>query len=172
MDIDAAFQDAFAAHKDGRFEDAEAAYAAIVAVAEHPLSLHNLGVLRDEAGRIEDAGDLYRRAAAAAPGFAQAAFDLGCVILAQGRLDEGWPLYENRAGRARMLARDLPEHRLKRGDIVKPVQHHLALDGTEGYNAEVFNALGDTLAVITVPDSALEPLRKDEVLCARVIAAA
>ena len=108
MDIDAAFQDAFAAHKDGRFEDAEAAYAAIVAVAEHPLSLHNLGVLRDEAGRIEDAGDLYRRAAAAAPGFAQAAFDLGCVILAQGRLDEGWPLYENRAGRARMLARDWP----------------------------------------------------------------
>jgi hypothetical protein len=36
----------------------------------------------------------------------------------------------------------------------------------------VFNALGDTLTVITVPDSALEPLREDEVLCARVLAAA
>ena len=36
----------------------------------------------------------------------------------------------------------------------------------------LFNALGDTLAVITVPDSALEPLREDEVLCARVLAAA
>jgi Domain of unknown function (DUF4926) len=44
-----------------------------------------------------------------------------------------------------VLARDLPEHRLKRGDIVKPVEHHLAPDGTEGYSAEVFNALGDTL---------------------------
>jgi hypothetical protein len=71
-----------------------------------------------------------------------------------------------------LLARDLPEHRLKRGDIVKPVEHHLAPDGTEGYSAEVFNALGDTLAVITVVDSALEPLREDEVLCTRVLAAA
>jgi hypothetical protein len=60
-----------------------------------------------------------------------------------------------------VLARDLPEHRLKRGDIVKPVEHHFASDGTEGYSAEVFNALGDTLTVITVPDSALEPLRED-----------
>jgi hypothetical protein len=36
----------------------------------------------------------------------------------------------------------------------------------------VFNALGDTLTIITVLDSALEPLREDEVLCARVLAAA
>ena len=71
-----------------------------------------------------------------------------------------------------VLARDLPEYRLKRGDIMKPVEHHLAPDGTEGYSAEVFNALGDTLTIITVPDSALEPLREDEVLCARVLAAA
>ena len=61
-----------------------------------------------------------------------------------------------------VLAQDLPEHRLKRGDIVKPGEHHLAPDGTEGYSAEVFNALGDMLTVITVPNSALEPLRKDE----------
>ena len=70
-----------------------------------------------------------------------------------------------------VLARDMPEHRLKRGDIMKPVEHHFAPDGTEGYSAEVFNALGDTLTVIAVPDSALEPLREDEVLCARVLAA-
>ena len=71
-----------------------------------------------------------------------------------------------------VLARDVPEHRLKRGDIVKPVEHHVALDGSEGYSADVFNALGDPLTVITVPDSALEPLREDEVLYARVMAAA
>jgi hypothetical protein len=35
----------------------------------------------------------------------------------------------------------------------------------------VFNALGEKLAVITVPDSELEPLREDEVLYARVLAA-
>jgi hypothetical protein len=71
-----------------------------------------------------------------------------------------------------MLAVDLPEHRLKRGDLVKLVEQHLAPDGTAGYSAEVFNALGDTLAVITVPESGLETLREDEVLCTRTLAPA
>ncbi len=66
-----------------------------------------------------------------------------------------------------VLTRDLPEERLKRGDIVKLVEHHVAIDGEDGYSAEVFNAVGDTLAVITVPESALEPLREDEVCCVR-----
>ena len=65
------------------------------------------------------------------------------------------------------LACDLPEHRLRRGDIVKLVDHHIAPDGTEGYSIEVFNAVGDTIAVTTVPVSALETLREDEILCAR-----
>ncbi len=65
------------------------------------------------------------------------------------------------------LARDVPEHRLKRGDIVKLVDYHVAPDGTEGYSVEVFNAVGGTLAVIAVPTSALEALRQDEVLSAR-----
>lgn len=64
---------------------------------------------------------------------------------------------------------DVPEHRLRRGDIVKLVEHHVVLDGTEGYSIEVFNALGDTIAVTSVPASALEALRRDEVLCARTL---
>ena len=66
-----------------------------------------------------------------------------------------------------VLTCDVPEHRLNRGDIVKLVDHHVAPDGTEGYSIEVFNALGYTIAVTAVPASALEPLREDEVLCAR-----
>lgn len=65
------------------------------------------------------------------------------------------------------LARDVPERRLKRGDIVKLVDCHVAPDGTEGYSVEVLNAVGGTLAVIAVPASALEALRQDEVLSAR-----
>jgi len=66
-----------------------------------------------------------------------------------------------------MLTRDVPEHRLKHGDIVKLVDRHTAPDGTEGYSIEVFNAVGDTIAVTAVPAAALEPLREDEILCAR-----
>ena len=66
-----------------------------------------------------------------------------------------------------VLTRDLPAARLKRGDIVKLVEHHVARDGEDAYSAEVFNALAETLTVITVPESALEPLREDEVCCVR-----
>jgi len=67
------------------------------------------------------------------------------------------------------LTCDLPEHRLRRGDIVKLVDHHVAPDGTEGYSIEVFNAVGDTIAVTAVPATTLEALRKDEVLSARTL---
>jgi len=68
-----------------------------------------------------------------------------------------------------VLSRDLPEEKLKRGDIVKLVEHHSSREGGSGYSAEVFNALGDSIAVITVPESALEPLREDEVCCVRTL---
>ena len=68
-----------------------------------------------------------------------------------------------------MLTCDLPQHRLRRGDIVKLVERHVAPDGTEGYSIEVFNAVGDTIAVTAVPVSALEALREDEVFCARIM---
>jgi len=45
----------------------------------------------------------------------------------------------------------------------------LARDCEEGYSIEVFSATDDTIAVITVPESYLEPLRSNEALCARVL---
>ncbi len=68
------------------------------------------------------------------------------------------------------LSRDMPELRLRRGDLVKLIDHHVAPDGEEGYSVEVLNALGDTIAVTTVTASALEALRKDEVLSVRPLA--
>lgn len=66
-----------------------------------------------------------------------------------------------------VLTCDVPEHRLRRGDIVKPVDHQVSPDGSEGYSIEVFNALGDTIAVTAVTASSLEALREDEILCVR-----
>jgi hypothetical protein len=36
----------------------------------------------------------------------------------------------------------------------------------EGYSIEVFNGLGDTIAVLVIT---VEPLREDEILCARLV---
>jgi len=70
------------------------------------------------------------------------------------------------------LTRDMPELGFRRGDLVKVVDHHVAPDGKEGYPIEVFNAVGETIAVTTVPGSALEALREDEVLSFRTLARA
>ena len=70
------------------------------------------------------------------------------------------------------LCRDVPEHGLCRGDVVKIVDHHPSTKGESGYSIEVFNALGDTIAVTAVAESALEPLSKNEVLSVRPLSAA
>jgi hypothetical protein len=70
------------------------------------------------------------------------------------------------------LGRDLPEEGLRKGDVVRLVDHHVAPDGTEGYSIEVFNTLGDTIAVTAVEAEALEPLRSDEVFSVRSLGAA
>ncbi len=75
-----------------------------------------------------------------------------------------FPLYTDAA-----LAHDLPEYRLRRGDLVHLVEHHLAPNGAEGYSAEVLGAKGQTLAIIAVSAKSLEELRDDEVLSVRAI---
>ena len=69
------------------------------------------------------------------------------------------------------ISRDIPESGLRRGDVVKLVELHDGPDGSQGYSAEVLNALGATLRVVAVAADALEPLRAEEILCVRPPAA-
>ena len=71
-----------------------------------------------------------------------------------------------------VLTRDVPAKALCAGDVVKIVDRHPVPDGEDGYSIEVFNALGDTIAVTSVPESALEPLLPNEVFSVRRIAVA
>lgn len=66
------------------------------------------------------------------------------------------------------LAEDLQQENLRRGDVATIVEYHEGRAGQEqGYELEVFNAVGDTIAVVTVNESQIEPLRKGEVLSVR-----
>jgi hypothetical protein len=66
------------------------------------------------------------------------------------------------------LAEDLPRENLRRGDVATVVECYEGERGQEpGYELEVFNAVGDTIAVATVRESQIEPLRSDEVLSVR-----
>jgi hypothetical protein len=78
------------------------------------------------------------------------------------------PLYQRVA-----LRRDLLEHDLKRGDVAVLVDYvpHPA-GGEEGCVLEVFNALGESIAVVVVRESEIEGLQADEVLAIRHLAKA
>ena len=66
-----------------------------------------------------------------------------------------------------VLTRDIPEKKLKKGDVATIVEHHSVLEGEDGYSLEVFDVLGNTIAVITLPESAVEPLTENEIFSVR-----
>jgi len=71
-----------------------------------------------------------------------------------------------------VLKKDMPGKNLKKGDIATIVEYHPVTGGEDGYSLEVFNAPGDTIAVITVPESAIESLTENEVFSVRSLVAA
>jgi hypothetical protein len=78
------------------------------------------------------------------------------------------PLYERVA-----LRRDIDQHGLRAGDVATLVDYvpHPS-GGPEGCVLEVFNALGESIAVVTVEASDVGPLQADEVLAVRHLAQA
>ncbi|MEM1281042.1 MAG: DUF4926 domain-containing protein [Cyanobacteria bacterium P01_H01_bin.152] len=66
------------------------------------------------------------------------------------------------------LTRDLPEHQLRVGDVATLIDFVPHPEGGEtGCLLEVFNAIGESITVIVVPQSAVEALRSDEILTVR-----
>jgi hypothetical protein len=71
-----------------------------------------------------------------------------------------------------VLKSDIPDKDLKRGDVATIVEQHPVSEGENGYTLEIFNAIGETIAVITVPESSVEALSKDDIFSVRSMAAA
>lgn len=69
-----------------------------------------------------------------------------------------------------VLKMDIPKYGLQKGDVATIVEYLPAKEGEAGYALEVFNAVGETIAVVMVPESAVEPLSADQVLSARPLA--
>jgi len=71
------------------------------------------------------------------------------------------------------LRRDVPEANLRAGDlgtVVEVLPHPTG--GPLGVMLEIFNAVGESLAVITVPETDIEPLNANEILSVRPLARA
>ena len=70
------------------------------------------------------------------------------------------------------LSKDIPDKRLKEGEVATIVEHHPVSTGEDGYSLEIFNSLGDSIAILTVPESAIESLTSDEIFNVRSYAIA
>lgn len=71
-----------------------------------------------------------------------------------------------------VLLRDIPEKKLKKGDVATIVEYHPSETSEDGYSLEVFNAIGDTIAVVIVSESEIETLKDNEVFSVRSLEAA
>lgn len=71
------------------------------------------------------------------------------------------------------LNRDFLEYNLYRGDIATLIDYvpH-PLGGEEGAVLEIFNALGESISVVTVPVSSLDALKPSDILSIRRLAQA
>jgi hypothetical protein len=75
----------------------------------------------------------------------------------------GYPLFTRVS-----LTKDFPEHSLHRGDLATIVEIHEGASTQEtGYSLEVFNAVGETIAVLVVEESKITPVKRNEILHVR-----
>lgn len=73
--------------------------------------------------------------------------------------------------REAVLLKDIPKHQLRAGDVGTIVE--ILSDptgGPRGVILEVFNTLGKSIAIVTVPETDVEPLTADEVWSVRRLA--
>ena len=65
---------------------------------------------------------------------------------------------------------DIPDQGLRKGDVATIVEHLAGKNTEDGYALEVFNAVGESIAVVIVPESAVEPLTADKIPSVRPLA--
>ena len=66
------------------------------------------------------------------------------------------------------LKEDFPEYGLHEGDLATIVEKHEGEPGQEtGYSLEVFNAIGETIAVLVVEESKIDAIKKNEIFHVR-----
>lgn len=81
-------------HQQGRLDEAEAAYRAIVeAVPAHVGAIMHLGLVAHQRGRSDEGVEQVRRALAIDPRFEPASYNLGAILTAQGRCDDAVAVY-------------------------------------------------------------------------------
>jgi tetratricopeptide (TPR) repeat protein len=158
------FDRAFAAHRDGRLDDAEEGYrATLEGDPVHVDALHLLGVLRHQQGQHAEAAALVRRAADLRPQDAALQLNLGNALKALGQLDDAIERFRN----ALTLAPSFPMAHYNLGNAYAAAgRHEDAADAfrrsldLQPNDASSHNNLGNALHALGQHEEAIDAFRR------------
>ncbi|MGA3065442.1 MAG: tetratricopeptide repeat protein [Tepidisphaeraceae bacterium] len=162
--IEQVFDEALVHHRAGRLNEARNLYLQILQQrADHPETVHLLGIIQLQSGQTAQALDLVQRAVALKPQMARYHMSLGQVFLALGRNEESLAANE----RAVQLQPDLPEAWFARGTSLQALTRQQ--EALEAYNraiqlrpdyVDALNNLGNALHLLTRTTEAIEIYRR------------
>ena len=158
------FESAYAAHRDGRLDDAERGYrAALDSDPANVDALHLLGVLRHQLGQHAEAADLVGRAAHLRPQDAALQLNLGNALKALGQIDGAIERFRN----ALTLAPAFPLAHYNLGNAYAAVGRHA--DAADAFqkslrlqpdNASAHNNLGNALHALGHHEEAIASFQR------------
>jgi tetratricopeptide (TPR) repeat protein len=158
------FDRAYAAHRDGRLDDAERGYRATLdGNPSHVDALHLLGVLRHQQGQHAEAAALVRRAVKLRPEDAALQLNLGNALKALGQIDDAIEQFRN----ALTLAPSFPMAHYNLGNAYASAgRHEDAADSFEKSlrlqpdDASSHNNLGNALHALGRHEQAITSFRR------------
>ncbi|HZZ09840.1 MAG TPA: tetratricopeptide repeat protein [Paraburkholderia sp.] len=158
------FDRAYAAHRDGRLDDAERGYRATLDTnPAHVDALHLLGVLRHQQGQHAEAAELVRRAVNLRPEDAGLQLNLGNALKALGQIDNAIEQFRN----ALTLAPTFPMAHYNLGNAYAAAGRHE--DAADAFakslrlqpdDASSHNNLGNALHALGRHAEAIDSFRK------------
>jgi tetratricopeptide (TPR) repeat protein len=158
------FDRAYAAHRDGRLDDAERDYrATLERDPVHVDALHLLGVLRHQQGQHAEAAELVRRAADLRPEDASLQLNLGNALKALGQLDGAIERFRN----ALTLAPSFPMAHYNLGNAYAALGRHE--DAADAFrrslelqpgDASSHNNLGNALHALGQHEEAIDAFQR------------
>jgi tetratricopeptide (TPR) repeat protein len=123
MDLPTLYDQAIAAHRQGRLSEAEQSYQRILAAAPgNPQASYSLGMLRAQQGRLQEALDLIGSVMTIVPNSPEMLWNHGNLLLQAGRYAEALASFDRGLG----YEPRNPGLLLGRGDALHGLQHHEA----------------------------------------------
>ena len=124
LSIDQALQQSVAAHREGRFEEAEKLYKSILnSWPQHPDANHNLGILAVDVGKVRESLPYFKAALKANPGIKQFWLSYIDALVKLGHFESAKALLQR--GKEAGLKNDIVEQLKKRLDTARETDDSL-----------------------------------------------